>query len=118
MPIFWETSETPGGGRSATSWPWQSLWIETAASWPCETAFLVGEFLRHQEVEDRDVLVHRVFLLPGRRLHLFEAGADDHLHVVAAEPARGAAAVHGGVAAAEHDHPLADLVDVAERDRR
>ena len=38
------------------------------------------------------------------------------LHVLAAEPARGAAAIHRGVAAAEHDDALADLVDVAERD--
>ena len=38
------------------------------------------------------------------------------LHVLAAEAARGAAAVHRGVAAAEHDHALADLVDVAEGD--
>ena len=60
--------------------------------------------------------MHRVFLLPGRRLHFLEARADDHLHVLAAEPARGAAAVHGGVAAAQHDHPSADLVDMAERD--
>src|SRR5205807_5560905 len=64
----------------------------------------------------RDVLVLGVLLLPGRRLHLLEAGADDDLHVLAAEPARGAAAVHGGVAAAEHDHALADLGDVPERD--
>ena len=82
-----------------------------------ELAVLVREFLRHQEVEDRDVLVHRVFLLPGRGLHLLEAGADDDLHVLAAQPARGAAAIHRGVAAAQHDHALADLVDVAERDR-
>ena len=61
--------------------------------------------------------LHRVVLFPGRRLHLLEAGADDHLHVLAAEPARGAAAVHRGVAAAQHDHALADLVDVAERHR-
>ncbi len=40
------------------------------------------------------------------------------LHVLAAEPARGAAAVHRGVAAAEHDDALADLGDVAERDGR
>ncbi len=38
------------------------------------------------------------------------------LDVLAAEPARGAAAIHRGVAAAEHDDALADLVDVAERD--
>ena len=83
-----------------------------------ELAVVVGEFLRHQEIEDRDVLVHGVLLFPGRRLHLLEAGAHDHLHVLAAEAARGAAAVHRGVAAAEHDDALADLVDVAERDRR
>src|SRR2546430_16828934 len=63
----------------------------------------VRELLRDQEIEDRDVLVDRVFLLPRRGLHLLEAGAHDHLDVLAAEPARGAAAVHRGVAAAEHD---------------
>ena len=62
--------------------------------------------------------MHGVLLFPGRRLHLLEAGAHDHLDVLAAEAARGAAAVHGGIAAAEHDHALADLVDVAERDGR
>src|SRR5690348_18266052 len=60
--------------------------------------------------------MHGVFLLPGRGLHLLEAGTHDDLDVVAAEPARGAAAIHRSVAAAEHDHPLADLVCVAERD--
>ena len=82
-----------------------------------QLAVVVGEFLRHQEIEDRDVLVHGVLLFPGRRLHLLEAGAHDHLDVLAAEAARGAAAVHRGVAAAEHDDALADLGDVAERDR-
>ena len=81
-----------------------------------ELAVLVREFLRHQIIEDRDVLVHGVLLLPGGRLHLLEAGAHHDLHVLAAEPARGAAAVHRGVAAAEHDDPLADAVDVAEGD--
>ncbi len=76
----------------------------------------MGEFLGHEVVQDRDVLVHGVFLLPGRRLHFLEAGADDHLDVLAAQSARGATAVHGGVAAAQHDDPLADLADVAERD--
>ena len=60
--------------------------------------------------------MHGVLLLPGGRLHLLEAGAHHDLHVLAAEPARGAAAVHRGVAAAEHDDPLADAVDVAEGD--
>src|SRR6516164_3194782 len=82
-----------------------------------ETAALVGERLRHQEIEDRDVLVQGVLLLPGRRLHLVETGAHDHLDVLPAEPAGGPAAVHGGVAAAKHDDPAADLGDVPEGDR-
>ena len=82
-----------------------------------ELAVVVGEGDRHHEIEDRNVLVDGVFLLPGRRLHLLEAGAHDHLDVLAAEAARGAAAIHRGVAAAEHDHALADLLDMAERHR-
>jgi len=62
--------------------------------------------------------VHGVLLFPGGRLHLLEAGANDNLDVLAAKPARGAAAIHGGIAAAKHDDALADLVDVAERDAR
>ena len=54
----------------------------------------------------------------GRRLHLLVAGAHDHLDVLAAEAARGAAAIHRGVAAAEHDDALVDRGDVAERDVR
>ena len=53
-----------------------------------ELAVLVGEFLRHQVIVDRDALVHGVFLFPRRRLHFLEAGAHHHLHVLAAEPAR------------------------------
>src|SRR5581483_7386597 len=87
--------------------------LEQNASQP---AAGMGEFLRHEEIEDRDALMHRVLLLPGRGLHLVEAGADDDLDVVAAEAAGGAAAVHRGVAAAEHDDPASDPVDVAEGD--
>ena len=83
---------------------------------PVSLPFVVGEFLRHQVIEDRDALMHGVVLLPGRRLHLLEAGAHDDLDVLAAEPARGAAAIHRGIAAAKHDDALADLVDMAERD--
>ena len=83
-----------------------------------QAAVLVGEFLGHEEIVDRDVLVHGVLLLPGGRLHLLEAGTHHDLDVLAAEPARGAAAVHGGVAAAQHDDAAADLGDMAEGDRR
>src|SRR6266436_880491 len=80
-----------------------------------EAAIIVGESFGYQEIEDRDAFVHRVLLLPWRGLHLFEAGTHHDGDLFAAEPARGTAAVHGGVAAAEHDDALADLVDVAER---
>ena len=59
----------------------------------------------------------RVFLLPRRGLHLVEGRADDDLDVVAAEAFGAAAAVHRGIAAAEHDHAFADRRDVAERHR-
>src|SRR6185312_10064697 len=59
-------------------------------------------------------LVLRVFLLPRRGLHLLEAGAHDHVDLLATEAAGRAAAVHRGVAAAEHDDAAADLRDVAE----
>src|ERR1700733_2216715 len=81
-----------------------------------ELAAFVGEFLGHEVIEDRNVLVHGVVLFPGGRLHFLEAGPNDHFHVFAAEPPRREAAIHGGVAAAEHNHALADLVDVTEGD--
>ena len=80
-----------------------------------ELAIVVGEGVRHHEIEDRNVLVQGVLLFPGARLHLLEAGTHDHLDVLAAETARGAAAVHRGIAAAKHDDALADLLDMAER---
>src|ERR1700686_7826 len=82
-----------------------------------ELAVVVNEGLRHHEIEDRNVLVNGVLFLPRARLHLLEAGTHDHLDVLAAETARGAAAIHRGIAAAEHDHTLADLAGVFERDR-
>src|SRR5262249_37011770 len=59
--------------------------------------------------------VHGVFFFPGRGLHFLKTGTHDHLDAFAAKPARGAATVHGRVAAAENDHALSDLVGVAER---
>src|SRR5438270_7302267 len=70
----------------------------------------------HEEVEDRDAFVHRVLFFPDRGLHLLEARAHDDRDFLAAEAARGAAAIHCRVAAAEHDDAAADLVDMAERD--
>ena len=74
--------------------------------------------LRHEVVQDLDALVDRVLLLPGRGLHLVVARAHDDLDLLAAEPSRAAAAVHRGVAAAEHDDAPADRVGVAEEHAR
>src|SRR5712691_6815979 len=82
-----------------------------------ELSILDDEFLRHQVIQDGNPLVLRVLLLPRARLHLLEAGAHDHLDVLAAEALRGAAAVHRGIAAAEHDHALAEPGGMAERHR-
>ncbi len=67
---------------------------------------------------DRNPLVHRVFLLPRRRLHLVEARAYDDADLIAAKASRAAATVHRGVAAAQHDDALADRARVPERHRR
>ncbi len=68
-------------------------------------------------VEDRDALVRGVLLLPGRGLHLVEAGA--HETFTSSPPSRwdAAAAVHRGVAAAQHDHAPADLRRCGRRTR-
>jgi hypothetical protein len=81
-----------------------------------ELAVRVYELLGHKVVEDRDIFPDRVLLLPWRRLHLLETGADDHLHIVTAKPSRRAAAIHRGVAAAQHDDAPADLGYVFKRD--
>src|SRR6266446_1793792 len=82
-----------------------------------ELSGLDDEFLRHQVIQDRNPLVLRVLLLPRARFHLLEAGAHDHLDVLAADTLRGPAAVHRGIAAAEHDDALADRGGMAERHR-
>jgi hypothetical protein len=82
-----------------------------------ELAVVVSESLWHHEVEDRNILMKGVFLFPRARLHFFKAGTHDHLDVFAAKTARGAAAIHRGIAAAKHDHALADLAGMLERNR-
>ena len=77
------------------------------------SAFMRDGF-RDKEVVNGNAFVRRVFLFPRRGLHLVEPRANDHLHLFAAEALGAAAAVHRGVAAAQHDDPLADLRRVAE----
>jgi len=83
-----------------------------------QLAVRVLEGLRHEVIEDRNALVLGVFLFPGRRFHFLEARAHDDFHVLAAETLRRPAAVHGGIAASQHDHAFADLVGVAEGNGR
>jgi hypothetical protein len=79
-----------------------------------ELAARMQEGLGHVVVEDGDALVNGVFLLPGAGLHFLEARAHHDLHVLGAESSCGPAAVHRGIAAAEHDDALLDTGDVAE----
>ena len=85
---------------------------------PGQLAVRDHEGLGHEVIQDRDAFVLRILFLPGARLHLLEARAHDDFHVLAADALGSAAAVHGGVAAAQDDHALADLGGVAEGHRR
>ena len=60
------------------------------------------------KIQNRDVFVHGILDLPRRCLHLIEAAAHDNTYLFAADPLRGAAAVHGSVAAAKYQHILTD----------
>ena len=53
----------------------------------------------------------------GDAFVFIEPGTHDDPDILAAEPTRRAAAIHRGVAAAEHDHAL-EILDMAERDIR
>ena len=90
--------------------PVSSYWASTFSKVMPTACRFQHESFRHQHVEDRNILAHGVFLFPRRGLHFLKAGAHDDLDALATEAAGGAAAIHGGVAAAKHDHALADVV--------
>ena len=79
-----------------------------------EFPVFVQERLRHAVVEDRDAFVHRVLLLHGLAFISSKPERTTTFTSRRRGRQRAAAAVHRGVAAAEHEHALADLVDVAE----
>ena len=81
-------------------------------------AAVVLEGHRHHAVADDNAFVECFFLLPGRGLHLVEAGTHDNLHVLGAKAARRTAAVHGGVATAQHHHAAPHGFHMAERQIR
>src|SRR6266849_6578130 len=58
---------------------------------PASLLFLWVNSLGQEEVEEGDPFMHGVFFFPGRRLHLLEAAAHDHLAAPAAEAFRRAA---------------------------
>ena len=123
-PIATSTSSasiTSSGSPDGTSWrrPLASYSARTfSKTMPVSRPSSCSTSFGHQEVEDGDALAQRILLLPGRGLHLLEAGADDDLDMLAAEAAGGAAAIHRGVAAAEHDDALADSCRCGRRRRR
>ena len=82
-----------------------------------QLSVLDDESLRRVVHDDLDVLLLRILELPLGGLEEAPGLARHHLHVLRAEPERRTAAIHGGVADADDQHALADLVDVLESDR-
>ena len=85
-------------------------------SMPVELAVLDHEALGRVVDDDLDAFFFGVLQLPGRRFEEAARPARHHFDVFAAQPARGAAAIHGRIADADDQNPFADRVDVAEGD--
>jgi hypothetical protein len=83
---------------------------------PFSSAVLDHETLRRAIDHDLHGFMLGVLEFPRRGLEELARLARHDLHILGAEAQRGAAAVHGGVADADDEHALADLVDVLERD--
>src|SRR5215813_3631948 len=81
-----------------------------------QPAVLEHDLLGGMVVEDRHAFVLGILDLPRRGFHDPPRRAYRHFHVLAAEAQRGAAAIHGRVAATDHHHALADPADVLEGD--
>ena len=64
-----------------------------------------------------DAFLFGVFEFPRRGFEVSARPARHHLDVLSAKPARGAAAIHGGIADPDDQHPLSNGLHVAERDR-
>ena len=82
-----------------------------------ELSALDDEGLRGVVDDDLDLLLLRVLQFPLGGLEEAARLARHDLDALRAEPERGAAAIHGGVADADDEHALADRVDVLEGDR-
>src|SRR5258706_140664 len=127
MPIFWLERFTIGDGRSRMSSPFRSLSIEIAASWPCATAQIM--FLGpNAESPPKKIFgcVDCMVTLSTTGMPCWSNWIPTSRSIqgkafswpTATRTLGGPAAVHGGVAAAQHDHAPADLVGVAEGNGR
>jgi len=76
-----------------------------------QLAILDHKFLGHMIVDNGDIFMDSVFFLPRGGLHIGEGAAHQHLDIVATQAT---AAVHGGVAATQHNHLLANALGVLE----
>src|SRR5262249_24338103 len=82
-----------------------------------QAALLEEEPLGSVIVEDRDAFVQGILDFSFGRLHHAARAAHRDGYLFGAKANGGAAAIHGGVAATNHDDAAPDLFDVAERDR-
>ena len=79
-----------------------------------ELAVFDHEALRRVILDDVDAFFLGILELPWRRFEKFASATRDHVGVGATEPARRAAAIHGGVAHADDEYLLANRLDMAE----
>jgi predicted nucleic acid-binding Zn-ribbon protein len=84
---------------------------------PTSLPFFDDEALRRVVDDDLDAFFFGVFQFPGRSFEEARGTARHHFDIFAAEAARRAAAIHGGVADADDQHLFADRIEMAERDR-
>ncbi len=91
--------------------------LEDVELHPDERAVLDDEALGRVVHDDLDALFLGVLELPRRGLEVLARSPRHDLDVGAAEAPRRAAAVHGGVADADDQDPLADRLDVTEGHR-
>src|SRR5690606_38174706 len=83
----------------------------------CEPAILDDELFGIMIVEDWNALALCVLDLPFRRLHILARRADGYRHLLGTEAQSRPAAVHGGVAATDHQDAATYTLYVLEGDR-
>src|SRR5690606_6997524 len=69
---------------------------------------------RNMVVKNLDVLMHGVFLFPGRSFHRGKGASYDHFYFLPSQSSGSPATIHCGISATKHDHFFADGVGVLE----